>query len=153
MNVVTGSAHEGSRSGDFELNLAPIIDCFTVLITFMLVSASFLAVGVMGAGMEVAGQTNDGSTRPQIHLEVTLQAGNTLQVETDGTSTMKKLLAPANGSWDLVSLERELTAVKQAHADLSAITLSANNDVPYVSVVQVMEVARRVTPNILFGGF
>ena len=40
-----------SRGGslDFELNLAPIIDCLVVLITFMLASASFLSISIFDA--------------------------------------------------------------------------------------------------------
>ena len=42
---------------DFDLNLAPIIDCMTVLITFMLASASFLSIGILDAGVAAAGAT------------------------------------------------------------------------------------------------
>ena len=40
------SANLGNSSGqDVDLNITPIIDCFTVLITFLLASASFLSIG------------------------------------------------------------------------------------------------------------
>ena len=40
------SANMGSSSGqEVDLNITPIIDCFTVLITFLLASASFLSIG------------------------------------------------------------------------------------------------------------
>ena len=45
---------EGSGGQDFELNLASLIDCFTVLITFLLASASFLSVGILDAGVAAA---------------------------------------------------------------------------------------------------
>ena len=35
------------KKNDIELNLAPIIDCFTVLITYLLLSASFLSLSVL----------------------------------------------------------------------------------------------------------
>jgi biopolymer transport protein ExbD len=44
----------GGNSQDADINLAPIIDCFTVLIAFMLVSASFLSIGVLDAGIAAA---------------------------------------------------------------------------------------------------
>src|SRR6185295_15775876 len=47
-------AHAGGEGGgglDFELNLAPIIDCFTVLITFMLVSATYLSLTTLEASV------------------------------------------------------------------------------------------------------
>jgi len=40
------SANFGSsNSQDVDINITPIIDCFTVLITFLLASASFLSIG------------------------------------------------------------------------------------------------------------
>jgi biopolymer transport protein ExbD len=39
----------GKKSREFDLNLAPIIDCLTVLITFLLASAAFLAIGQLTA--------------------------------------------------------------------------------------------------------
>jgi biopolymer transport protein ExbD len=38
-----------NREGQIELNITPIIDCFTVLITFLLASACFLNVGFFEA--------------------------------------------------------------------------------------------------------
>ena len=38
---------------DFELNLASIIDCFTVLITYLLVSASFISLGILDVSVPV----------------------------------------------------------------------------------------------------
>ena len=44
------SANLGSSSGqEVDLNITPIIDCFTVLITFLLASASFLSIGFFEA--------------------------------------------------------------------------------------------------------
>jgi biopolymer transport protein ExbD len=52
---------------DFELNLAPIIDCLVVLITFTLISASFLSVAVFdyGAAPNSASQS---STTPPVSI-------------------------------------------------------------------------------------
>jgi biopolymer transport protein ExbD len=38
-------------SQDFDLNLAPIIDCITVLIAFILISTSFISIGLLDAGI------------------------------------------------------------------------------------------------------
>ena len=45
------AASDSKNSLDFELNLAPIIDCFTVLIAFILISASFASINILDAGI------------------------------------------------------------------------------------------------------
>ncbi|NDF14013.1 hypothetical protein EB061_01655 [bacterium] len=43
------SAGGGGGEGDVELNIAPIVDCFTVLIAYMLVSMSFIQLSIFEA--------------------------------------------------------------------------------------------------------
>ena len=45
------SAGGGGGEGDVELNLAPIVDCFTVLIAYLLVSMSFISLSIFEAGV------------------------------------------------------------------------------------------------------
>lgn len=73
MNVSSDESGSKGGSQDFDINLAPIIDCFTVLITFMLVSASFLAIGIFDAGVEAAGTSAANTKPPAVHLELSLQ--------------------------------------------------------------------------------
>ena len=40
---------------EVELNLTPVLDCFTVLITFLLASAGFLSIGFFEAALPGAG--------------------------------------------------------------------------------------------------
>ena len=47
----------GNSNQDFDLNLAPIIDCFTVLITYLLVSASFISLNSLDVGIAATGDT------------------------------------------------------------------------------------------------
>jgi len=42
---------------EVELNLTPVLDCFTVLITFLLASAGFLSIGFFEAALPGAGST------------------------------------------------------------------------------------------------
>src|SRR4051812_14599722 len=49
------SAISSGSGQDIDLNIAPIIDCFTVLITYLLVSASFLSLAVLEVGVAASG--------------------------------------------------------------------------------------------------
>ncbi|RYZ61531.1 MAG: hypothetical protein EOP09_19835, partial [Proteobacteria bacterium] len=66
------SRRGGAGSLEFDLNLAPIIDCFTVLITFLLVSASFLSVSIFDAGFTPVEQMGD-TTPPPITIQVMVE--------------------------------------------------------------------------------
>ena len=145
----------GSGGGqDFDLNLAPIIDCFTVLITFMLVSASFLALGVFDAGAGAAGVAAASAQAPAITLEVELQANHQLQVKVSGKASLtKRLPAQASGEWDVEGLNSELGALRKKYPDTQSIILSASNDIEYAQVIRIMESTRKVVPAVLLGGF
>ena len=47
---------------DFDLNLAPIIDCFTVLITFLLISASYISINIIEASVASVEVSSEPST-------------------------------------------------------------------------------------------
>src|SRR5882672_8122358 len=47
--------NSGGSNQEVELNLAPIIDCFTVLITYLLVTASFLSLAALDVGVSATG--------------------------------------------------------------------------------------------------
>ena len=55
----TGLGSSDSQSGDFELNLASMIDCFTVLIAFLLASSSFLSIGALDVSVIGASAPQD----------------------------------------------------------------------------------------------
>ncbi len=59
-----GFLKHGEHEQDFELNLASIIDCFVVLIAFILVSTSFFSIGIIDA--EVAGASTTSESTSEI---------------------------------------------------------------------------------------
>jgi biopolymer transport protein ExbD len=154
MNVSSGEGGKGgSNSQDFDLNLAPIIDCFTVLITFMLVSASFLSIGILDAGAGAAGQTAANSTPPAVVVQLQLDTQFGMEIQLSGKSSDKIKVPPAQGEWDYSGLERELTQIKNKWPQVDSIILSAANDVEYLQIIKVMEKLRKWIPSVLLGGF
>jgi biopolymer transport protein ExbD len=151
--ISIGGKREGSQ--DFELNLASIIDCFTVLITFMLASASFLSLGILDAGVAAAGASQAATTEkaPAVNVTVELRKGFEIGLKVSGRETSTTELAPVSGAFNFDSLEAKLRSVRERWPDTQAVTLSAADDVPYAQVVSVMDRVRKTIPAVLLGGF
>jgi biopolymer transport protein ExbD len=153
MNV--GSSPGVGESQDFELNIASLIDCFTVLITFLLASASFLSIGILDAGVAAAGHTaTDTATPPPINLVVEVGHDKHLELKITGKENRNTALtATKDGAWDFVGLDRELASIKAKYPTVSAVTLTAENSVEYRDVIKSMEMVKKSLPVVLLGGF
>jgi biopolymer transport protein ExbD len=148
------SAGTGNNGGqDFDLNLAPIIDCFTVLITFMLVSASFLTIGILDAGVEAAGQTASNAKPPEVTIQLTLKPANSFDLKVTGKGNLSTNIQAKDGKWDLDRLRAELDGVKKRWPASDSLVLSAGDQIEYRDVVQAMDAARKIFPGVLLGGF
>lgn len=137
----------GQGGQDFELNLASIIDCFTVLIAFMLASASFLAIGVLDAGISVATASSDPSKAPSVQVEITLKQQGRVGLKVSGAKTLQTEFATE------ADLLTALSGLKGQFPDLQSAVLQADDQVPYKNVVLTMEHLRKTVPSILLGGF
>ena len=140
-------------SQDFELNIASIIDCFTVLIAFMLASTSFLAIGILDAGVAAAGNTATDSTPPPVNVTLQLTGSRDLEVKWSGKETNSVRIPAKSGKADYDAMTSALASVKSRWNGVNAVTLSADNTVEYRDVVQAMDVARKTLPVVLLGGF
>jgi biopolymer transport protein ExbD len=142
-----------SNGQDFELNLASIIDCFTVLIAFMLASASFLSIGILDAGVAAAGQTAAPGTPPPVNVIVELGRDWKATVKTTGKTNTTEALGTKPGEWDYEGLTRQLASIKGKYPSVEAVTLSADNTIEYKHLVKSMEVIRKTFPVVMLGGF
>ena len=150
MNIGSG----GSNSTDFDLNITPIIDAFTVLIAFMLASASFLSIGILDAGIAAGGAEATANTAPPpVTIQMNLLPDRSIRFEISGKENSKFSIPPADGTWNLGDAVSRLEALKAKWPTVSALTLTAENTVEYKDVVTVMESARKSHPNVLLGGF
>jgi biopolymer transport protein ExbD len=144
----------GSESQDFELNLASIIDCFTVLIAFMLASTAFLAIGIMDAGVAAAGSTSTNTTPPAVNITVEIAKDHTLAIKVTGKVTETIPVAAAKDqAIDFNAMSTQLAALKTKWADVQAVTVLGENTVEYQDIVQTMDAARKTLPVVLLGGF
>src|SRR3954464_3977164 len=89
---------------DFDLNIASVIDCFTVLITYLLVSASFISISALDIDVSGAGDAPR-LEPPPISISVEMDSQHGLRVRITGKQKDSWVLAAhQDGSWDLESL-------------------------------------------------
>lgn len=133
-------------SVEFDLNLVPIIDCFTVLITFMLASASFISISLFDAGftpVEAVGDPNP----PPITVALDLKKNGTLRVVTHGK------LDSANTFSTPEEAAEGIRQLKEKYPGVESMTITADAEVEYESIVKAMEKVRPHIPAMILGGF
>ena len=140
---------------DFELNIASIIDCFVVLIAFVLISTSFFSISVIDA--EVAG-ANDTATAsdPSDSIVINLKADHSIEVRSAVASEGVAFRIAAKGGakdWDLERLAESLASMKEKMPEMKSAILVADNSVAYRDVMASMEVAKGKVPSVNLGGF
>jgi biopolymer transport protein ExbD len=143
--MISPNASDGGQ--DFELNLASIIDCLTVIIAFLLLSSSFVSYGTLDTAVAAPqGQTSGGSEgQPQaVTLAVSLRDSDHVDLEVSGARTEKRRISRA-------SLKQELESMKAKFPGLNGIVLTAAARVEYRDVIRGMDEARQVFPAVALG--
>src|SRR5579859_5677791 len=106
-----GTKRRLEREQDIDLNIASVIDCFTVLITYLLVSASFISISAMDIDIVGAGDAPQ-TEPPPISIAVEMQNNRSLVIKVTGAERNEWMVEPKDGSWDTDSLNAKLTALK-----------------------------------------
>jgi len=131
---------------DFDLNLAPIIDCFTVLITFMLASASFISISLFDAGFTPAEAVGDPNP-PPITVTLDLKKNGSLRVVTEGKLNSTNTFANPDEAAEA------LRQLKEKYPGVESMTITADQEVEYEAIVKTMEKTRKYMPGMVLGGF
>lgn len=141
------SHHHADTEQDFELNLAPIIDCFVVLITYLLVTASFLALGSLDVTLPNVADSANGEVAGS-------EPGLNLRLHLRGDGGIDFGMATANGGQgehERISLEqlaKRIAVVKASARVPEGVVFSADPAVRYRDVVKVVEIARAGFPGV-----
>lgn len=124
-----------------ELLLVPMIDIFTVLVTFLLMTAVFSRTVII----ELKLPTQNASfvePPPGLELEVLLRQGM-VQVADRKTGPLATFPRSGPGEpYDIEGLSEYLQQVKARYPDKTEATLLLEKDVPYDELVQVMDAVR-----------
>jgi len=127
-----------------ELLLVPMIDIFTVLVTFLLMTAVFSRTVILELKLPPANSVYQ-PPPPGLQLEVTVRP-ELLQVG-DRNSGPLATFPNKNGTYDYDGLSEYLQLVKSKFPDKTDATILLEPNTPYDTVVQVMDRVRVLQVN------
>lgn len=149
----------GGGGQDFELNLASIIDCLTVIIAFLLMSSSFVSYGTMDTAVAIPQQGASTPSQSDSHT-VTLTLKLIAEAGAEGAGAEKvewEVLSGSGGkarekkSVSRTTLVAELEQAKGRYPGLQGVVLSADARIPYQKLIAAMDDTRRVFPAVILG--
>ena len=127
-----------------DLQLVSMIDIFTVLVTFLLMTAIFSCTVVLDLKLP-----SNNASFPELpkglNLEVIVRA-NSLTIADRGTGPLRELPNNAQG-YDLDGLTQYLKFVKSRYPDKVEATILLEPQIAYNTMVQVMDRTRVVEVN------
>jgi biopolymer transport protein ExbD len=122
-----------------ELLLVPMIDIFTVLVTFLLMTAVFSRLTILQ--LDLPSSASGPSSEPRFRLEVIIRQ-NELEL-TDGKARIGEI-PNVNGEYDLKTLSEQALALKREHPDVNDASVLSEPRIRYDDVIQVMDAIRSV---------
>ncbi len=132
---------------DFELNIASIVDCFTVLITYLLAAASFISLGMIPAE-SLVDRTN--VTDAQINTEATAQLtvevleGHKIRFSVwNGNNAQKEEFSLTGDAAELEKATLFMGKLKEAHPKLDQAIMVSDPTVSYGDFIQSAELVKK----------
>ena len=143
---------EGSEQ-DFDLNIAPIIDCFTVLIAYLLISASFVSMGFFDVGVSTTSEvtTPTQPLEPQEFMSVELGPANALVLHLRGPETSSITVPAKSGTRDYDALLSAVSSAKSRWPNLTDASVTADSRVQYREVIRAIEALKKQMPKVFVG--
>ena len=121
-----------------ELLLVPMIDIFTVLVTFLLMTAVFSRITVVELDLPSAAD-GPAVTEPPFRLEVILREEG---FELTNGSAVIAAVPKVGGKYDLKALSEMALSLKRDHPDVIDASVLLEPQVAYDDLIQVMDAIR-----------
>lgn len=142
------STHE--TTGEFELDLAPLLAVMVKLVPVLLLSSAFVQLMVIETELpqvvREAVVRNDEKPTIRLRLEAAAQVG--LKLTISGPQGEKTEIIPMkDGGFDYPALHSKLIEVKTKHPEVFKLDLVPGGGVPYGEIVKMMDEARRARDN------
>jgi biopolymer transport protein ExbD len=120
-----------------ELLLVPMIDIFTVLVTFLLMTAVFSKLTIVQ--LDLPSSAAGIPTQPPFRLEVIVRKEG-LEL-TDGTARIAAI-PKVGGEYDLKTLSELAASLKREHPQVDNASVLMEQDVDYDNLIAVMDAIR-----------
>jgi biopolymer transport protein ExbD len=126
-----------------ELMLVPMIDIFTVLVTFLLMTAVFSRTVILE--LKLPSQSAEFvEPPPGLKLEVILRQNHVQVADSNSGPLATFPRSSPDLPYDLEGLSAYLQVLKGKYPEMTDATLLLEKDIPYDNLVQVMDVMRVV---------
>ena len=133
MSSSFGSNHS---TQEVELNITPIIDCFTVLITFLLASASFLSIGFFETGLP--GNTQDAAAiEPNTEVSIRLSRNHEAEFKVKGIKN-ETIRFDIKNHDSMKLLEQTLVNLKDPSIKIGQVLISADEQTEFKEITEIM---------------
>src|SRR5918994_5910648 len=121
-----------------ELMLVPMIDIFTVLVTFLLMTAVFSRITILQ--LDLPSSTVSGPpTPPAFRLEVIVRRDG---LELTNGSELIATIPKVNGAYDLKTLSELALSLRREYPDAEDASVLVERDIAYDYLIQVMDALR-----------
>ena len=156
MSPSSPDSASGPADQECEINLASIIDCFTVLITYLLVSASFISLSEfdVGVAMPVFSQVPLVSPNgPSESLQIAIEIHEDLSVEVKVSGPVNQQQTIAHQSAQVATAEVSEVIKKwvQSYPATRGALITAAPKVRYREIVRVVEGLKTLLPELALG--
>jgi biopolymer transport protein ExbD len=131
--IYTGRLHKPGS-----LNLVPMIDIFTVLVTFLLMTAVFSRITILQLDLP-SNNDNTGATPPAFRLEVIVREAG---FEVTNGSNLIATIPKVDGEYDLKRLSELALSLKRDYPDTDDASVLLEREIPYDYLIQVMDAVR-----------
>ena len=120
-----------------ELLLVPMIDIFTVLVTFLLMTAVFSRITILE--LDLPSSASTGASAPTFRLEVIVRKQG---LELTNGRSLIATLPNVNGAYDLPTLSKLAMSLKRDYPDANDASVLLEPDIEYDHLIQVMDAIR-----------
>lgn len=133
-------------TGEFELDLAPLLAVMVKLVPVLLVSSAFVQMMVIETDLpqvvKEAVQKNDEKPTAKITMEADGKSGLRIVV-TENNKDTEAVIPMKDGGFDYPAIHRRLVDIKRGHPEVFKVDLRPAAGVAYGDIVKMMDEARR----------
>ncbi|HEY6873576.1 MAG TPA: biopolymer transporter ExbD [Geobacteraceae bacterium] len=126
------------------LNLTPMMDVFTVLVVFLLITAVFTSITIMDLSVPT-GAGGAAAVKPNFAIEVIVRKAG---LEIANGRAVEAAIPKKDGKYDFEKLSELLLALKAKYPEKEDATVLMEPKVEYDYLVQVMDTVRGVKTSL-----
>lgn len=131
------------RAVSAELNIMPFIDIFSMLNTFLLVSAAFINLGIVEVQIPFLANSSKSESKPKreviIDISITKDSIELVSKYSAAPINRQKKIFMANDPTEIQNFHNELVAIRVKNPQSEKVTLYSEDDVNYQRLVQVLD--------------